>query len=380
MNTIAKHIILSHRYLICKISVILIFLLQILIMPGMAQVGIQTDTPDASSVLDIVSSDKGLLIPRVNLSASLTNPDPVNLPATGLLVFNTGTNQETGFYFWNGSMWQMLKTMETAEVQGPPSSTDQAAVRFDGTSGKVLQNSDVIISDEGHVSGINNLTVSGFTMPTNAADGKVLMSDETGNASWEDAHPLDIKENDMMVAPNVHTINFMGAVDVTLDGSSQASISVPVSMAEEQVIQVSSTASININTDVPTAIPWDIELFKDDESFTHSNTTNPSRIYVAVDGTYEINYMFSIDNMQNQRRTMRSRIRVNGTDYIERSACYAFTYSSQDDKATLVSSSFLLDMNEGDFLEILVNRQAQTGVVNLVPEENLLFVRIMRSW
>ncbi len=70
-----------------------------------AQVGVHTDVPDASSAMEIVASNKGLLIPRVTLTATLTNPSPVTSPAIGLLVFNIGANQPMGFYYWNGSTW-----------------------------------------------------------------------------------------------------------------------------------------------------------------------------------------------------------------------------------------------------------------------------------
>ncbi len=70
-----------------------------------SQVGILTDTPDPSSALEIESTDKGVLIPRVTLSSDLSNASPVTSPATGLLVFNSGANQPLGFYFWNGSNW-----------------------------------------------------------------------------------------------------------------------------------------------------------------------------------------------------------------------------------------------------------------------------------
>lgn len=72
-----------------------------------AQIGIKTETPDPSAELDIVSisADKGLLIPRVTLSANLNDPSPVTNPAVGLLVFNIGTNQEQGFYYWEADGW-----------------------------------------------------------------------------------------------------------------------------------------------------------------------------------------------------------------------------------------------------------------------------------
>ncbi|MCF6342406.1 MAG: hypothetical protein L3J31_06330 [Bacteroidales bacterium] len=75
-----------------------------------AQIGIQTNNPDASSALDIVSGNKGLLVPRVTLTSDLTNPSPVSSPATGLLVFNNGANQPVGFYYWGGATWMKLET------------------------------------------------------------------------------------------------------------------------------------------------------------------------------------------------------------------------------------------------------------------------------
>ena len=351
-----------------------------LLNPVFSQVGIQTGTPDASAVLDIVSDNKGLLIPRVSLSASLSSPGPVTAPAIGLLVYNSGANQAVGFYYWTGSTWKMLQPDDQTDVQGPASATDDAIARFDGTSGNIIQNSSVILDDAGNMTGVNNLTTAAFTMPTNAGDGKVLVSDASGNASWDIALPLDVEESNVLIAPDVSTINFMGAVDVVDDGNNQASVSITETLTEEQVIQVGSTSSIDINNPTPTSVPWDVEIFKDAGSFTHSNSSNPSRIQVLTGGTYEINYMFSITNDNNQRKTVRSRIRVNGTTYIDRSACYAFTYSSSDSKATLVSSSFLMDMNANDYLEILVNQQTNDGMANLVPNENLLFVRIMRTW
>ena len=169
----------------------------------LAQIGIQTDNPDQSAILDIVSSNKGLLIPRINLTSNLQNPDPVSSPATGLLVYNSGNNQDNGFYYWSGSSWMMLKPQEAGDIQGPSSSTDNAVVRFEGTSGKIIQNSSVILDDAGNITGVNNITTAAFTMPTNAGIDKVLVSDATGNSSWADALPLDIEEDDIVIASGV---------------------------------------------------------------------------------------------------------------------------------------------------------------------------------
>jgi hypothetical protein len=49
----------------------------------------------------------------------------------------------------------------SGDVVGPASSTNNAAARFDGTTGKLIQNSGVIIDDSDNVSGIANLTITG---------------------------------------------------------------------------------------------------------------------------------------------------------------------------------------------------------------------------
>lgn len=376
MKSNTKYIMLQHRN---KLFLVVLALLFTNIVVG--QIGIQTNSPDQSAVLDIVSSDKGLLIPRVVLSSNLSDPSPVTSPATGLLVFNTGSNQETGFYYWSGTTWTMLKPSEDDDIEGPSSSTDNAIARFDGTTGKVIQNSTVILDDAGNITDVTNITTSGFTMPTNAGVDKVMISDASGNGSWADALPLDIEEDDIVVASGINTLNFEGAVQVIDEGNNKSTVIISEASFTEEVIQLASTDSSNVNVFGTTVeIPWDIELFKDSGAFQHSNTSNPSRITVLHDGIYEINYMFSLVNTDNQRKTLRSRLRKNGTTYIDGSASYSFTYSKFDDNSTHVSSSFIVELVANDYLEVMVNGQTNVGDVNLIPNESLVFVRIMRSW
>lgn len=69
-----------------------------------AQVGIGTTTPNASSALDITSTTKGLLIPRM----TETQRDAISQAATGLMIYQTdGT---VGFYYYNGSSWTEVGT------------------------------------------------------------------------------------------------------------------------------------------------------------------------------------------------------------------------------------------------------------------------------
>ena len=67
-------------------------------------IGIGTTNPAASSILEVSSTNKGLLIPRVNLVAD-NDVTTVPSPALFLFVFNTNASlpDGQGLYFWNGS-------------------------------------------------------------------------------------------------------------------------------------------------------------------------------------------------------------------------------------------------------------------------------------
>jgi hypothetical protein len=73
-----------------------------------AQVGIGTNIPDASAKLQIDATDKGFLPPRVALTSAI-DLATIASPATGLLVYCTGTSGlASGYYFWNGTVWRPL--------------------------------------------------------------------------------------------------------------------------------------------------------------------------------------------------------------------------------------------------------------------------------
>jgi hypothetical protein len=70
-----------------------------------AQVGIGTTTPADGAMLDIESTDKGVLVPRVDI-ADLGTIAPITPAATaGLLVWNTNATTGVGFHYWDGTQW-----------------------------------------------------------------------------------------------------------------------------------------------------------------------------------------------------------------------------------------------------------------------------------
>ena len=64
-------------------------------------VGIGTLTPEATALLDVYSTSKGVLIPRMTTAQR----DAIASPATGLQVYNTSTNV---LNYYNGSAWAVV--------------------------------------------------------------------------------------------------------------------------------------------------------------------------------------------------------------------------------------------------------------------------------
>ena len=73
-----------------------------------AQVGINTATPNQSSILDIQSNNRGILIPQINLQNTQDQKTITNGNVKSLLVYNTNTSIEEGYYYWDGQAWQKI--------------------------------------------------------------------------------------------------------------------------------------------------------------------------------------------------------------------------------------------------------------------------------
>jgi len=91
-----------------KLSIVCIILTATLSIH--AQVGINTSTPNASSQLEIVSTNRGLLIPRMTAAQRTA----IGTPAQGLLVYQN--DAPAGIYIFQGGLWSI---MGAVGPQGP---------------------------------------------------------------------------------------------------------------------------------------------------------------------------------------------------------------------------------------------------------------------
>lgn len=223
-------------------------LFALLLLPTLliAQIGIGTTTPNASAKLDITSTNKGFLPPRVTLTGT-ADVTTIASPATGLFIYNTATagtspsNVTPGLYYYDGSKWQRVinqqpdatidfdkATPTTAGVVFTPntpaskdyvyvSTVDASQWTYNGStyitytppastawnlaggttdagsnktggivrSGKVGIGSGITTpSNVLEISGTGG-TGTGLKLTTGAVSGKILTSDVSGNASWQ---------------------------------------------------------------------------------------------------------------------------------------------------------------------------------------------------
>jgi hypothetical protein len=91
-----------------------IFLFLILSTTLNAQIGIGTNTPSSSSVLDIVASGKGILIPRMSTDERNT----ISNPEVGLIIYNTD-ELEFNFFKLNSGWKDMSTNYKTIESSSP---------------------------------------------------------------------------------------------------------------------------------------------------------------------------------------------------------------------------------------------------------------------
>jgi trimeric autotransporter adhesin len=101
-------------------------------------VGIGTATPDASALLELNATNKGLLIPKVALT-SLSDAVTIAAPATGLLVYNTNAAVPggVGFYYNSGkgsAIWVKLLSGSGAGWSLTGNAATDSTLNFIGTT------------------------------------------------------------------------------------------------------------------------------------------------------------------------------------------------------------------------------------------------------
>jgi uncharacterized protein (TIGR02145 family) len=104
-------------------SIIIILCISCLIPDVFTQnVGIGTAAPDGSAMLDVSSTTKGFLPPRL----TQTQRTAISSPAEGLLVYQT--DNIVGYYYYTGTNWVII------EGTGAGSNSSSTCIDYDGNA------------------------------------------------------------------------------------------------------------------------------------------------------------------------------------------------------------------------------------------------------
>ena len=109
--------------------------------------------PDASAMLDVAATDKGLLVPRVTLTGT-TDATTISSPATSLLVYNTtaagsGTSAVTPGYYYNSGttatpVWTPFSSTSKFQITVGTWFRTLIAGRFHAIGGPLSTQSDAV--------------------------------------------------------------------------------------------------------------------------------------------------------------------------------------------------------------------------------------------
>jgi len=217
---------------------ILLFFAITISMYSIAQVGIGTSNPDASSVLEIQSTSKGLLIPKL----SKTQRDAINSPAVGLLLYQTDNNP--GFYYYNASNTWIRIGEETIISNTSSITTNQGAIAANTAS--ITTNQGLITTNTSSITAnINDIATNTTSINTNTAS-------ITTNQNGIDINTNSITTNQGLITTNTSSItaNINDIATNTTSITSNLGVigSNTISITSNQGAITTNTSSITSNT------------------------------------------------------------------------------------------------------------------------------------
>lgn len=222
-----------------------------------AQAAIGTTTPDASAMLDVTATGKGLLVPRMNMANRPASP------ATGLLIYQT--DNTPGFYVYNGTAWTPVTTAAPAATRDSTIIVTRAVATYNaGTPalGPYYFSPMPFQSSQASVS--TNQTPTASSEGTSAATAYVVPAACTFSSLRVAARVAP--DGDALGSPNTTTITLY-----------KNGVATGLSVQVTTAVALGSTGSNMNNTSTVAVVPGDVISYR----YTQTNQS-PNTIYTVV--------------------------------------------------------------------------------------------------
>ncbi|MFZ1703325.1 MAG: tail fiber domain-containing protein [Saprospiraceae bacterium] len=224
------------------ILVAVVILINIFSLHGQ-NVGIGTLTPDASAILDIESTDKGVLIPRVDTT-------DVTSPSTGLLVYQTLDNV---FYFYNGTKWTEVGTDNLG---------DHVANQ------NILLNGNYL-SDDGDNEGLKIMNFGGVVIGDD-------MTNERFEVKVDSAYIVEVEDQ------NVHVLGTPVTISSVIAGAQSTEVGQTGELSRVDVLIRSIGTTSNFQLEIRSGNDPGAGSILSTENFSFSNTTFDTVVIVLT--------------------------------------------------------------------------------------------------
>jgi len=358
-----------------------------------AQVGVGTPLPNNSSQLDVVASNKGVLIPRIPLTSSTDATTITNGNVTSLLVFNTATAADVlpGYHYWDGAKWVRLAHIEDITTyqttstlvnngDGTYTYTDENnTVTIIDVPADVINNATQIFSSTQVINEITNILENNSDTFVDNGDGTFTHTAVDGTAVTFDANTTSIIDNGD------------GTYTVTNDNGDTVTVDVVGDVVENIVNQ---GAIYNTIIDV---LENNSDTFVDngDGTFTHTAVdgtavtfdANTTSIIDNGDGTYTVTNDNGdtvtvdvvgdvVENIVNQGAIYNTIIDVleNNSDTFVDNGDGTFTHTAVDGTAVTFDANTTSIIDNGDGTYTVTNDNGDTVTVDVVGDvvENIV--------
>lgn len=173
----------------------MIFIASSVAISAQVKVGDNPTIIDSNSVLEIESTNKGVLMPRL-LLVSTVNPAPLTAHIAGMTVYNTANINDIipGFYYNDGSKW--VKLAQNFTVNNGVSVAPGNVI----TLGGPLNQPTVLGTDN-----VNTLAITGLIQGNPLSDDVVMVDPMTGVLKKAPVSSLIIEKQSLQISVNGQT-------------------------------------------------------------------------------------------------------------------------------------------------------------------------------